>query len=274
MAPNILVNFIIAGVQKGGSSALDAYLRKHPALCMAKLRDIPDYQNDPDKKLDYPPKIMAFPKEPHFFDSDQYFASPPVDYALYHRFFEPCAGKGLYGEATPAYTYWEPAARRMWEYNPRLKLIVLLRNPLRRAYSHWNMMRHLEIEPLSFEEALAQESERARAAAPLQNKPYSYIERGFYSEQLRRLWRFFPKEQVLLIKSEQLFQHPGEVLDEVCRFLEVAPFPDTEPLQVNTGKYYEPMPASAKSLLRDIFYGEIKTLENRLPWDCGDWLDE
>lgn len=272
MNREIKVNFVVGGVQKGGTSALDAYLRKHPELDLAERKDIPDYQNDPNRELEYPPKVMAYPKEPHFFDTEEYFASAEVDYSIYHGFFSPREGVRLYGESTPVYTYWQEAPRRMWEYNPEMKIIVLLRDPVKRAYSHWNMMRDLLLESLPFEEALAREEARAREARPLQNKRHSYIDRGFYSEQLRRLWRFFPREQVLVLKSERLFQEPNQVLEQVAGFLGIAPFPELEQAEVNTGKYREPMSEQAGHLLRETFQGEVKTLENMLSWDCGDWL--
>lgn len=165
---NVKVNFIICGTQKGGTSALDLYLRMHPEICMAANKEV------------------------HFFDNEEYFISNnTIDYSLYHKVFEPKVGSRLLGEATPIYMYWYGAPKRIWEYNPEIKLIVILRNPIERAYSHWNMERARCADDISFWDALAGEGDRCRQALPLQHRVYSYVDRGYYTEQLRRLWTFF-----------------------------------------------------------------------------------
>ena len=72
-----------------------------------------------------------------------------------------------------------------------MRLIVILRNPIERAYSHWAMEHRRGNDPLPFNLALEQEDARCREALPLQHRVFSYVDRGFYSAQLRRLWRFF-----------------------------------------------------------------------------------
>ncbi|MGB7755383.1 MAG: hypothetical protein WBL23_04905, partial [Salinisphaera sp.] len=99
--------------------------------------------------------------------------------------------KIVFGEATPIYMYWHDAPRRMWEYNPNMKLIVVLRNPIDRAFSHWNMEKSRNAESLSFWDAIQNEEPRCKEALPYQHRTYSYVDRGFYLEQLRRLWRYF-----------------------------------------------------------------------------------
>ena len=70
------------------------------------------------------------------------------------------------GSVTPIYTYWKPAMERIRDYHPGIKLIVLLRNPIDRAFSHWNMYRERKQEDLGFLEAIAEEPNRMRAARP------------------------------------------------------------------------------------------------------------
>ena len=98
------VDFVVCGTQKGGTSALDAYLREHPEIC------------------------MAVRKELHFFDNEKKFSSGKPDYSKYHDSFNPQKLHKLLGETTPIYMYWNESPRRIWEYNPNMKLIVLLRN--------------------------------------------------------------------------------------------------------------------------------------------------
>jgi hypothetical protein len=240
------VNFVIAGTQKGGTSALDAYLRAHTQVGMARV------------------------KETHFFDNEDYFRATAVDYRIYHEFF--AADGRLGGEATPIYMYWQDAPGRIWQYNPMMKWIILLRNPISRAYSHWNMERARGADTLSFAEAIAVEETRCREALPYQHRVYSYLDRGFYSEQLRRIWRFFPRAQVLVLKSEDLRDHPQATLDQVCAFLDIAPLALDAPQCVHALPYPHALGNAEKNYLTDWYEYEIKQLEKMLDWDCRDWL--
>lgn len=101
---------------------------------------------------------MAKTKEVHFFDNEEYFQGTP-DYSKYHEFFTPEHSHQLLGEATPIYIYWYPSPERIYEYNPKAKLIFLLRTPIERAYSNWNMERLRNSEKLSFEVAIRNETQ-------------------------------------------------------------------------------------------------------------------
>src|SRR5712691_7478177 len=91
------LDFIVAGAQKSGTTALHYFLSKHPDIAL------------PDKQ------------EMHFFDDEKIF-SQPVDYELLHRHFQPSARSMTTGECTPSYIYWKPAIERIWSYNPEIKL--------------------------------------------------------------------------------------------------------------------------------------------------------
>jgi hypothetical protein len=245
------VSFMIVGTQKGGTTALASYLREHPAICMSTVKEV------------------------HFFDTEEHFASGEVDYAAYHARFSPTARRRLLGEATPSYMYWKPAPGRIHRYNPAMKLIMLLRNPVTRAYSHWRMSHdHArgQPDPLPFEQAIIAEAKRRADAFPLQIKRFSYIDRGFYSEQIRRIWQVFPVAQTLILKSEQLQRSPQAALSRVTDFLGVTRFPQVRPRSVNSGSYGEPMSAEARRYLCDVFAPEVRTLRQMLGWDCSDWL--
>ncbi|TMG85054.1 MAG: sulfotransferase domain-containing protein [Betaproteobacteria bacterium] len=192
MTPPEKVAFLVAGAQKGGTSALDAYLREHPELCLPREKEL------------------------HFFDTDRFFAVEPVDYTPYHRSFDPASPQRLLGEVTPAYLYWPTAAERIARYNPAMKFIMVLRNPVTRAFSQWNMARQRKREPLTFLEALKAEPERVRTMPPELAKRFTYVDRGFYARQLERLWRHFPREQTIAFKSEELLGSPASVLGRIA----------------------------------------------------------
>jgi len=243
------VGFVICGTQKGGTSALDVYLREHPEICMADVKEV------------------------HYFDNEEHFSGGKPDYSKYHAWFSPKKNHSILGEATPIYMYWNDSPKRIWEYNPNMKLIVMLRNPIERAYSHWNMERSRNADNLSFWEAISNEKERCREALPQQHRVYSYIDRGFYLEQLRRLWTYFPKDKVLILKNEDLKQKPDETLNYVCEFLGVCQFKNVIARDVHSRPYVSRISEKENDYLRSIFEPEIKELEAELNWNCGNWID-
>ena len=119
------------------------------------------------------------------------------------------------GEATPVSLWWEPAMERIWRYNPRMRLIAVLRNPISRAWANWRMEQLKGRDDHPFIPSLQGELCRCREALPQQHRVRSYLSRGFYSEQLRRAWRFFPSEQLLVLKQEDLRHHPEECLQRI-----------------------------------------------------------
>ncbi len=188
----------------------------------------------------HPQISMAAQKELHFFDNDATFSRGRVDRSRYH------AG---------------------------MKWILLLRSPLERAYSHWNMEREREIEALPFGRALRQERARCRAGRPAQHRLYSYADRGFYSEQIRRIWHFFPERQVLILRNEDLRFRPQATLNEICRFLGVAPLAIDAPRTVHSRVYHDPMNEADRAYLARLFEPEFRALEVMLGWNLDDWLE-
>jgi len=208
------------------------------------------------------------------FDNEDLFQNGNADHTWYHSLFTPNASHKVIGEATPVYMYWHNAPRRIWEYNSEMKLIVVLRNPIERAYSHWNMQYSRNKDPLPFWDAIQSEFSRCRSALPYQHRLYSYIDRGFYQEQLRRLWFYFSREQVLILKNEYLRSQPQNALSQVCNFLEIEPFEHIKEKDVHSLPYQSEMSVEARHYLSSIFEYEIRGLEQLLGWDCSDWLSD
>lgn len=243
-----IVQFLIAGVQKGGTTALADYLRQHPALFIPTVKEL------------------------HFFDDETLnWQQPQALYSGYHKQFHAAHAGSHWGEATPIYSYWWPAMARIWAYNAGMRLILCLRNPIERAYSHWAMETGRQWEAMPFPEAIASEEQRCRMALPHQHRVFSYVSRGFYSEQLRRLWRFFPREQTLILRQEQLLDAPSETLRCVHHFLGVDHLPPAQALRANKGSYASPMETTVRSQLQALFNPEISQLEHLLGWDLSKW---
>src|SRR5207253_9307331 len=104
-------------------------------------------------------------------------------YELLYRHFRSVPRSPMAGEVTPSYLYWKPAMERIRNYNPQIKLVILLRNPVDRAFAHWNMQRFKNREPLDFLDALKEERSRLAALPPKESRRFAYVDRGFYSGQ-------------------------------------------------------------------------------------------
>jgi hypothetical protein len=244
------VNFVIGGTQKGGTSALDRFLRQHPQICMPN--DI---------------------KEVHFFDREEMFRGGTPDYARYHSHFRPTREHRAIGEASPIYMYWNNAAERIWSYNPEIKWIVILRNPVDRAYSAWNMERARSNEQLSFEDAIAQEFTRCREALPLQHRIFSYLDRGFYAAQVRRLHNIFGAQNCLILLNEDLQREHERTLRTVFDFLAVDDSITTTEERVFEQDYTQPLDPGLRAKLLDMFYFDIRQLERLLGHNLAHWYE-
>ena len=238
MKKNIKVNFLVVGAQKSGTTALDRYLRQHPEI------------------------EMGSKKELHFFDHEKNFLGK-ANYDQYHQHFAGHHSK-IRGECTPIYMYWRPAMERIYQYNPDMKIIAVLRDPIARAFSHWNLERERNADHADFSFAIREEKKRCEAALPLQHRVFSYIDRGFYDQQIKRIWRYFPKMQTLFIKHENLKRHPQITMKAIADFLDIADFKDIQPLDINSTKYSATLSEDDYKYLKEIFDDSIKETEKLL----------
>jgi len=243
-----MVNFLVVGVQKSGTTALYNYLSCHEEISLSQKKEL------------------------HFFDNDANFTVPMVDYAAYHKHFFITKQTKTVGEITPIYMYWNDSIKRIWNYNANMKIVVLLRNPIYRAYSHWNMEYDRGCEALPFLNAIKQERKRAELLLPNKDRVHSYVDRGYYVEQLRNIYRFFPKEQVLVIKHEALQNNHEWVLSEISKFLQISPFKSQQNISMHSREYKAPLSLEAFNILKKKYFLEIKQLEEMLEWDCSKWL--
>jgi hypothetical protein len=242
------VGFLVAGVQKGGTTALNDYLAEHPAL------------------------NLSVQKEPHFFDDDQGVDWSEPDYGRYDAAFRD--RPGLRGEATPIYLYWPPCLERIARYNPAMRLILLFRDPVERAWSHWRMehARGWETEPFGW----CIRDGRGRVddpAAPGCHRVFSYVERGFYAAQLERALARFPEGQVLCLRSQDLEHDPDETLTRVCGFLRIDPLPSpVRPRRANVGVDGARMSEADRDHLAGLYADETARFGRLSGLDVGGWL--
>jgi hypothetical protein len=188
-----LPDFVIIGTQRGGTTSLYRYLTDHP---------------------DVGPALR---KEVHFFDRHY---QRGMNWYLAH--FPTRDEIPVVGEASPNYLLHPDVPERARRDVPHAKFIALLRNPVDRAYSQYQMNVRRGIESLTFEDAIDKERERLNRcddpASPTW-RHYSYVKRGLYREQLERWMSVFPREQFLIIKSEDFYRSPERVVRQTLTYL-------------------------------------------------------
>ena len=247
-----LPGFLVIGAQKAGTTALYAYLRQHPAITGPSWKEV------------------------SFFD--RHYARGVAWYR--GNFPNSLRARGdLVGEASPSYLFHPLAPERVAGLVPEAKLIALVRNPVDRAYSHYQHEVALGREPLSFEDALAAEHERLSGeeermvADPAYFSHawwnYTYLARGRYAEQLERWFASFPREQLLVLLTDELAQDPAGAYRRVLDFLgvEVRQLPSYPRI---FERDYDEMAAETRARLERCFEEPNRRLEalldRDLPW--------
>jgi hypothetical protein len=201
-----LPDFLILGAQKAGTTALYAYLRRHPSITGPSWKEVSYF--------------------------DRHYARGEAWYR--GNFPNVVRARGaLVGEASPSYLFHPLGPKRVKELVPEARLVALVRNPVDRALSHYHHEVALGREPLSFEDALAAEEERLKGEEErLRSDPryfsrawwsHTYKARGRYAEQLERWLEIFPRGQLLILPSEELLAEPERAHAQVLEFLGAPP---------------------------------------------------
>ena len=209
-----LPTFLCVGAQKAGTTTLHSLLGLHPMIFL-------------------PPR-----KEIHYFSLHY-----NMGLKWYSDFFSSAKEDQLRGEITPYYLFHPFVAERIAQDLGRVRIIILLRDPVARTLSHYSHACRLGFEDLSLEEALQVESSRLSGADDVlkcitgshrQHQENSYLSRSLYEDQVKSFWHHFDKTNVLVLPSEFMFSSPWECLKEIFAFLEIPPCdrPDEKTLQV------------------------------------------
>jgi len=188
-ATRTLPTFIIAGAAKSGTSSLWHYLRAHPDVFVVPAKEL------------------------NFFSHDNVFRRG-LDWYV-SRFEEGAAMRAI-GEASPSYLSSERAIERMAQFVPEVRLIVALRNPIDRSYSHYWHARYYAMERRSFREAVDQERH-----APAGKKWPFYLDHSRYHPQIMTILRHFTREQLLVVLLDDMIQDPVATFQRVCRHVGV-----------------------------------------------------
>jgi len=197
----MLPTFLIVGAKRSGSTSLFEYVSSHPGVSPCHVK-----------------------KGTHYFD---------VNFGRGWRWFRSsfpvAAPRKITGEASPYYMFHPLAATRIAAALPAARLIAVLRDPVTRAYSHYQYERRRGFEDLSLDEALDREEERLAGEAErmvadptyasFEHRHHAYLARGRYAEQLEAIRALFPADQLLVVQSEAMFADPNAAIGRVWDFL-------------------------------------------------------
>jgi len=194
------VDFFIVGAPKAGTTSLYHYLSEHPQVEMSSQKE-PDYFSD--KAIN---------------EQGMYYGKNRVNTLDKYESLFVQKESVVYGEASVSYLFYENVAEDIKKYNPNAKIIIMLRNPIERAFSHYLMDYRLGLISDSFENIIAKKSKHKNAHLFYQQ----YIEVSKYATQIQRYLDFFEKENILFIDYEDFKKNVSKTVGKVYSFLNIS----------------------------------------------------
>lgn len=256
-----LPDYLVIGEARCGTTSFYKWLIRHPAVGPVLTKEVQYFSDEYDRGLSW--------YRGHF---------PTIAYA---KLVERRQGTRMVtGEASPYYLFHPLARDRILDTLPDVKLIVILRDPVKRAFSLWQQQVDLGVEPLSFADAIAAEPDRLAGerdkmvADPhyfsRNYKHYSYLARGHYADSLERWFDVLPRERFMIVRAEDMFADPDTTMQQAHRFLGLPPRHGDAYPHLNAGSSSSIDPEVAERLRE--FYREpnqrLATLLGRdLDWD-------
>lgn len=242
-------DFLIIGAQKCGTEPLYGYLANHLQIIKDGSREIHFFELNFERGVEWYSKQLT----------------------------RSVAGdKVLLWEMTPYYIYHPLVAERVYKTFPDVKLIVMLRNPVKRAWMHYHLEVAVGCEKLDFEKAIASEPDRLKGEIEkikadegyysFNHQHYSYLSRGIYVEQIKNWLNYFPREQLLILKSEDFYANTSKVFSEVLDFLDISAS-TLEEYEIHSVEDYSKMPAEIEQELTNYFKPYNQELSDLLKQD-------
>lgn len=270
VADRPLPDFLVIGTKRGGTTSLFNYLCMHPGI------------------LGLYPRLRGKKGTEFFFPSSRHPSPRSLSWYRSHfhtntyrrRAAKELGYRPLSFEASPYYV-WDPrVAQRVRDAAPAMKAIVLLREPVKRAWSHYQERVQNGVEPLTFEQALSAEDDRLEGELErMMEDPsyysssfdwYSYRTRGIYLPQIKQWHANLPPEQLLVLRSEDLYAQTQATMDRIATFLgiPIATLPTTRAFNATWRTREEPPPETA-AWLADQFAPHNRELEDYLDVALG-----
>lgn len=217
-----LPNFFIVGSAKSGTTSIYNYMKQHPEIFMSPIKETHHFSTDIDNtkfRPDYAANLNL--NIDAWLDGDQkkeIFHAFVKDWNKYKKLFKQAENQKAVGEVTNSYLYSSTAAKNIHDKFPEGKIIMILRNPVERAFSHFLMDMKSGRESGSFINALKRDMAKPMKGWGISNV---YFEIGLYYEQVKRYLEVFPKEQVKIILYDDYRKDAPTVLKEICEFLTI-----------------------------------------------------
>jgi len=255
---HVLPDFLIIGAARSGTTSLYEYLSQSPNVIAPTGKEIYFFDKNFQRGINWYKKFFPTKKEVANISKN-------------------LKKHVMTGEATPRYIHHPHTPKRVFDLVPHVKLIVLLRNPIDRAYSHYQMQFEHKAESLSFEEAIEQEEllkeemekmEQSDNYYSVEFYKRSYLTRGIYAEQLERWFKYFPREQFLIIKSEDFYSEISSVFKKVLNFLNLPNF-EPEVFRPFKSRQYQSMKPETREKLVEFFKPHNERLYKLLGIDFG-----
>jgi len=194
------VDFFIVGAPKAGTTSLYHYLNEHPEISMSSQKE-PDYFSNADIQ-----------------NEGMYYGKNRIDtIKKYHSLFDDNSESKLKGEASVSYLFYKNVPQNIKTYNPEAKIIIMLRDPIDRAFSHYLMDYRLGLVSDSFEDIIDQKSVHKNAKLFYQQ----YIELSEYANQVKRYLNVFDGKEILFIEYEDLKMDVLGIVKKTYLFLGV-----------------------------------------------------
>ena len=203
----VKIDFFIIGAARCGTTSLYHYLKQHPQVFLPNI-----------KELNHFSKVESLDKEDYKLPKDETLHHTKIvkDVEAYNALFNKAESGQLKGDISPSYLWKKETARRIYEHNPEAKIIVSLRNPVHRAFSHYLMNVAVGYESLEgFEAALKADKNEIWGGGNL------YLEWSSYFEGLKEFMNYFGRENVLILLFEDWIKDKPAMLTKLFSFLEI-----------------------------------------------------
>lgn len=197
---NFKPNFFIVGTPKAGTTSLYHYLEEHPEVYMSPIKETNFFSYDNIKKQG------LFYNEEHLSTLDEYLAQ-----------FNGVTNEKAIGEASVSYMFYPDVPSKLKAFEPNAKIIIVLRNPIDRGFSHYLMDERLGFVNIPYEDIVLKKNNDRKNALYYQQ----YVELGLYYRQLQRYFSVFDKSQIKIFLYEELTKDINAVIHQLFNFLEV-----------------------------------------------------
>lgn len=222
---NKLPNFIIVGAAKAGTTSLNFYLDQHPDVFMCPIKEPHFFSTD--IALDKFSAEYQIRRKRNNIDIEKYLSGPMTEkkwdiyirsWDQYRRLFKNVSNEKAIGEISNSYLYSTAAAKNIYDTLPHAKIIIMLRNPIERAFSQYAMRFRDGHTGKSFREELEADIRKKQKGWHISDL---YLELGLYTKQVQRYLRVFPKRQIKMFIFDDFRKQPAKVMQELLEFLGV-----------------------------------------------------